>query len=434
MPREYDRRRLECASSSLWGWEVQVDAFSACSSLEEIYISGWKDAVDVGIVRSVNGFRALAAACAAAAALCAGAGAAVASSPPPPPPTGGGTPPPPASTSAPTTTQTTTQTTTSTSASTSTSTTPPPDRRPPAAVSGLHAITTVPGKITLRWSNPPASDLAGIVLRRAWGGACPSSPHDGVRVGGTGIRTAQVDTGAADNTRYCYAAFAFDGHGNYSRAALDRRVTNPGDRTAPGPVTGLAVTANARGQVVVSWHNPQRAGIAFDAVRRGVYPSCPTGPADGSPVGGESVRSSQVDASARPGVTYCYRVFALDAAGNASAAAGGDARLPKPAVPHRAPAPGPVAHASRGGLTSTLVRAVAIAGFLLLLVTVLATVKTRRRAHSTAYLPAARGQFAPARQFGPRVAMTASGPGVLVIPALAVLGCSVAIALVLLNL
>jgi hypothetical protein len=301
-------------------------------------------------------------------------------------------------------------------------------------VSGLHAITTVPGKITLRWSNPPASDLAGIMLRRAWGGACPSSPHDGVQVGGTGIRTAQVDTGAADNTRYCYAAFAFDGHGNYSGAALDRRVTNPGDRTAPGPVTGLAVKANARGQVVVSWHNPQRAGIAFDAVRRGVYPRCPTGPADGSPVGGESVRSSQVDGSARPGVTYCYRVFALDAAGNASTAAGGDATLPKPAVHHRAPAPGPAAHASRGGLTSTLVRVVAIAGFLMLLVTVLATVKTRRRVRSTAYLPAARGQFAPARQFGPRVAMTASGPGALVIPALAVLGCSVAVALVLLNL
>jgi hypothetical protein len=415
------------------GGEVRVDAFSACSRLEEVYISGFEGRGGVGIVRSVNGLRALAAGCAAAAFLCAGVGAALASSPPPPPPTGGGTPPPPSSTSTPTTTQPTTQPTTQTSTSTSTSTSPQPDRQAPAAVSRLHAITKVPGKITLRWSNPPASDLAGIMLRRAWGGACPSSPHEGVQVGGTAIRTAQVDTGAVDNTRYCYAAFAFDRHGNYSGAALDRRVTNPGDRTAPGPVSGLAVTANARGQVVVSWHNPQRAGIAFDTVRRGVYPSCPTGPADGSPVGGESVRSSQVDASARPGVTYCYRVFALDAAGNASAAAGGDATLPKPAVHHRAPAPGPAAHTGRGGLASTLVRAVAIAGFLILLITAFATVKTRRRVHSTAYLPAARGQFAPARQFGPRVAMTA-GPSALVIPALAVLGCSVAIALLLLNL
>src|SRR5690242_4810725 len=413
------------------GWEEQVDAFSACSRLEEIYISGSKDAVDVGIVRSANGLRVLAAACAAAAFLGAGAGAALASTPPPPPPTGGGTPPPPSSTTTPTTTQTTP--TTSTSTSTSTSTPPPPDRQAPAAVSSLHAVTTTPGKITLRWTNPSASDLAGIMIRRGWV-ACPSSPHEGVQIGRTGVRTAQVDTGAVDNTRYCYAAFAFDGSGNYSQAALDRRVTNPGDRTAPGPVTGLAVTSNARGQVVVSWHNPQRAGIAFDAVRRGVAPSCPTGPADGSPVGGESVRSSQVDTTAQAGVTYCYRVFALDAAGNASTAVGGDATPPQRAVHHKAPAPAAAAHASHGGLTSTLVRAVAIAGFLMLVISVLATVMTRRRMHTTAYLPAARGQFAPARQFGPRVAMTASGPGALVIPALAVLGCSAAIALVLLNL
>jgi uncharacterized iron-regulated membrane protein len=126
-------------------------------------------------------------------------------------------------------------------------------------------------------------------------------------------------------------------------------------------------------------------------------------------------------------------VFALDAAGNASATGpGAHTTLPKPAAAHHAA--GLPAHAGRGGgLTSTLVRAVAIAGFLMLLITAAATVATRRRMHSTAYLPAARGQFAPARQFGPRVAMTASGPGVLVIPALAVLGCGAAIVLVLLN-
>jgi hypothetical protein len=391
-----------------------------------------KDAVDVGIARSGYGLRGLAAACVAAAFLCAGAGAALGSAPPPPPPTGGGTPPPPPTS---TTTQATTTTpTTTTTTATSTSTAPRPDTRAPAAVSGLHAVTAAPGKITLRWTNPHASDLAGIMLRRA-SGACPSSRSDGVQIGGNRVRTSQVDTEAVDKTRYCYAAFAFDRHGNYSRAALDRGVRNPGDVTAPGPVTGLTVTADGRGQLVVSWHNPHRAGVAFDAVRRAVAPSCPTGPTDGSPIGGKSVRSSQVDASARPGVTYCYRVFALDAAGNASSAVGGDATPPKPAVHHQAPAPAATTNPGRGGgLTSTLVRAVAIAGFLLLLVTVSATVMTRRRSHATAYRPAARRQFAPARQFGPRVAMTASGPGALVIPALAVLGCGAAIALLLLNL
>src|SRR6185437_7830949 len=337
------------------GWEAQLDAFSGCGRLEVIDISGSKVAVDVGISRSSIGLRALAAACLAGVLLCAGAAAALATTPPPPPPAS----PPPASgpTGGGGSTTGTTQPTGG-----STTQTPPPDSRAPGRVRGLHAIARTPGKITLRWSNPHASDLAGIVIRRGFA-ACPAAPGDGVRIGNTSVRTAQVDTGAVDNTRYCYAAFAFDGSGNYSQATLDRGVTNPGDRTAPGPVTGLAVTSNARGQVVVSWHNPQRASIAFDAVRRGVAPSCPTGPADGSPVGGESVRSSQVDTTARAGVTYCYRVFALDAAGNASAAMPvKDMMRPKPAAVHNPAPAGSSASAPSGGLTSTLMRGVAIAG------------------------------------------------------------------------
>jgi hypothetical protein len=407
------------------GWEAQLDAFSGCSRLEVIDISGSKVAVDVGISRSGIGLRALAAACIAAAFLCLGVGAALASSPPPPPPA---SPPPPSGPTGGGGTSTGTTQSTGTSATQ----TPPPDTRAPGRVLGLHAITKTPGKITLRWTNPHASDLAGVVIRRGFA-ACPAAPSDGVGIGGTNVRTVQVDTGAVDKTRYCYAAFAFDGNGNYSAAAIDRGVQNPGDQTAPGPVTGLAVATNAQGEILVTWHNPQHAGIAFDAVRRSVSPSCPTGPADGSPVGGESVRRSQVDTSARPGVTYCYRVFALDAAGNASATVPGqDAKLPKPAaVHHTAPAQGGTATSTGGGLTSTLMRVVAIAGFLMVLVMVVATVMTRRRIHSSAYAHAARGQLAPARQFGP---MSASGPGALVIPALAVLGCCAAVALVLLNL
>ncbi|HEX5249158.1 MAG TPA: fibronectin type III domain-containing protein [Gaiellales bacterium] len=381
--------------------------------------------MDVGISRSSIGLRAFAAACLAGAFLCAGAAAALATSPPPPPPAS----PPPASGPTGGGGGSTTGTTQPTGGSTHR--TPPPDTRAPGRVLGLQAITKTPGKITLRWSNPHASDLAGIVIRRGFA-ACPASAGDGVQVGGTSVRTVQVDTGAVDNTRYCYAAFAFDANGNYSRAAVDRGVLNPGDRTPPGPVTGLAVATNAQGQIVVTWQNPQHAGIAFDAVRRGVAPNCPTGPADGSPVGNEKVRASQVDSSAKPGVTYCYRVFALDASGNASAAVTGqDWALPKPAAVHHAtPAQGS-ATSTGGRLTSTLMRGVAVAGFLMVLLMVVATIVTRRRTHSSAYARAARGQLAPARQFGP---MSASGPGALVIPALAVLGCGAAVALVLLNL
>ena len=388
-----------------------------------IDISGSKVAVDVGISKSGIGLRALAAACFAAVLLGAGAAAAFASSPPPPPPT---SPPPP---SGPTGGG---GASTSTSQPTGGSTTqaPPPDTRAPGRVLGLHAITKTPGKITLRWSNPHASDLAGIVIRRGVA-ACPATASDGRQIGNASVRTVQVDLRAVDNTRYCYAAFAFDANGNYSAAATESGVINRGDLTPPGPVTALTVATNARGQIVVSWKNPQRAGVASDVVRRSVAPNCPTGPSSGTPVGDQSLRRSQVDPTAQPGVTYCYRVFAVDAAGNSSATVPGhDATLPKPAAHHAASAQQTVT-STGGGLASTLTRGVAIAGFLMVLVMVVATVVTRRRTHSSAYAHAARGQLAPARQFGP---MSASGPGALVIPALAVLGCCVAVALVLLNL
>lgn len=345
-----------------------------------------------------------------------GATAAVASSPPPPPPApsggGGGTPPP-----------------SNTTPSNPIVATPPPDRQAPGKVGHLRAITKVAGRITLVWSNPGAADLAGVVVRRGWAGACPTSQHDGVRIGGTSVRTRQIDTGAVDGQRYCYAIFAFDASGNYSRSTVAHSVMNPGDRTPPGPVTNLTAVGQDD-HVALSWRNPLHAGVAFDAVRRGTgQNNCPTGPADGTAIGGQSVRASQIDATAKPGVLYCYRVFALDAAGNTSAMnTGADATAPKPAAPAQAPAAAPPssASASSGWLSSTLLRMVAIGGLLMLLAMAGATVTTRRRTHTSAYIQA--------REVGPRMAMTGVAPVALVIPALLVLGSCAAIALVLLNL
>jgi len=385
-----------------------------------IDISGSKVAVDVGRSRTGSGLRALAAACAAIVLMGVSVSAALASSPPPPPPAptgggggggGGGTPPPANTTPSHTTTS------------------PAPDRRAPGRVGHLRTITRVAGRITLLWTNPAASDLAGVVVRRGWAGACPTSHRDGVRVGGAGVRTRQIDTGAVDGQRYCYAIFAFDHSGNYSRSTVAHSVMNPGDRTPPGPVTDFTAVGQ-NGHVALSWRNPLRAGVAFDAVRRGTgATNCPTGPADGTPIGGQSVRTSQTDTSAKPGVLYCYRVFALDAAGNTSVMnSGADATAPQPVAPvHRQATPPPPPPTTSGGwLSSTLLRIVAAIGLLMLLVMAGATVATRRRTHTSAYVPA--------RQVGPRMAMTGVPPVTLVIPALLVLGSCGAIALVLLNL
>ena len=376
--------------------------------------------MDVGRSKTGSGLRALAAACAAAVLMGASATAALAASPPPPPPAptggggggGGGTPPP----------ANVTPSHPSDSA--------PADTRAPGKVGHLRTITRVAGRITLLWTNPAASDLAGVVVRRGWAGACPTSQHEGVAVGGTAVRTRQIDTGAVDGQRYCYAIFAFDGSGNYSRSTVAHGVMNPGDRTPPGPVTNFTAVAQD-GHVALSWRNPQHAGVAFDAVRRGTgATNCPTGPLDGTAIGGQGVRASQIDTTAQPGVLYCYRVFALDAAGNTSVMnSGADATAPRPVAPaptpQATPPPSPPAPSS-GWLGSTIVRMVAGIGLVMLLLMAGATIVTRRRTHTSAYIPA--------RDVGPRIAMTGVPPVTLVIPALLVLGSCGAIALVLLNL
>jgi hypothetical protein len=346
-----------------------------------------------------------------------GATAAYATTPPPPSPPpppssggggGGGTPPP-------------------SSTPQSTPTPPPADTQAPGPVAHLHASTKVPGQITLTWSNPGAPDLAHIIVRRAWQ-ACPTSPQTGTPVGGTTVRRSQVDRSAVNGSAYCYAVFAVDGRGNASRYVRTGLVTNPGDTTAPGPVTGLTPAVNHRGQLVLSWKNPVRAGVAFILVRRGVFPKCPTGGADGTAIGGSAVRTSQVDTTAKPGVKYCYQVYTVDAAGNASTG-NSDANAAKPA-PEVHTAPAPQTHtgsSSGGGLTSMLTRMVAVIGLLMLLATAAATLLARRRTHTSAYMPAA-------REAAPRLAMTGVAPAALVIPALLVFGSCAAIVLVLFNL
>jgi hypothetical protein len=363
----------------------------------------------------------VATACAVAALLGIGAATALASSPPPPPPppppTGGGTPPPATTTTPPTTTTPTTRTTPA----------PPPDTRPPARVGNLRAVTKVRGRVTLEWSNPGAADLAGVVVRRGWG-ACPGSRRDGVRIGGNSVRTRQVDTSAASGATYCYGVFAFDANGNYARAAYKRGVTIEAVVVTPRPVTDFTATTSG-GHVVLTWRNPAHAALAFIAVRRGLAGGCPTGPADGTPIGGESVRTTQTDTTAQAGVTYCYRVFALDAAGDAAATTpDADVAVSKPAVaPRSHPAANPPssAPASRW-MPSTLNHAVAGIAVIMLLVMAAATAVTRRRTHTSAYVGS--------RDLGPRLAISGYTPVALVIPALLILGSCAAIVLVLINL
>jgi hypothetical protein len=312
--------------------------------------------------------------------------------------------------------------------------TPPPsgptqparDTSAPGAPTHLRTVTNVPHRITLTWSNPGASDLAGVVVQRGWAG-CPATQHDGVRVGGTGIRHRQVDTKAAPGTTYCYAVFAFDHHANFSRAALAKHVI---DRVPPPtlhPVTDIQPVATKDGHIELTWRNPASlAGVASIEVVRGPATACPTGPADGTQIGGSAVRDTQVDTTAKPGFAYCYRVFVLNASGQSQESATHTQTAPAaPATAHPSGAATRPASSSGGWLTSMIVRMVAAVGAAMLLVMAAATLVTRRRAQVSAYV-------AP-REYVPRMALTGVTPATLVIPGLLVVGSAAAIVLVLIN-
>jgi hypothetical protein len=289
-------------------------------------------------------------------------------------------------------------------------------------VRGLRAIDTKPKRVTLVWSNPRAHDLAGIVVRRAWN-ACPTTPHQGVHIGGSTVRTRQVDRGVAPGTSYCYAVFAFDSSHNYSRVALDQAVRTPALVTTPKPVSGLTAAADGS-NVVLSWHNP--AGLAFVAVRRGAANNCPTGPLAGTGIGSQNVRTSQTDTTATPGKAYCYRVFALNSADSASATTvEANITTHKPSPPPSRPTAAP-SSGSGGWITPTLTHAVAGIAVAMLLLMAAATAVTRRRSHTSAYVTP--------QDLGPRLAISGYTPVALVIPALLILGSCTAIVLVLINL
>lgn len=190
------------------------------------------------------------------------------------------------------------------------------DNTPPKRATHLVVTTPKPGRNVLSWTLPPAPDIAVVIVARGPAGKCPSQPLHGAQIGGTDRRTTQIDTTERDATRYCYAVFTLDAAGNWD-TPVTRVARNPGDMQPPGPVTGVTAVVGKTGAINLAWTNP--AGAAHIVVVRGHSSACPLRPADGARVGTRQLRRHDVDTAVQsaPG-TYCYAVFAYDAARNRS--------------------------------------------------------------------------------------------------------------------
>ncbi|WP_037614662.1 PA14 domain-containing protein [Streptomyces aureus] len=171
------------------------------------------------------------------------------------------------------------------------------------------AYDTATGRAKVSWSKNKEMDLAGYrVYRRPQGSTAWT------------LRTTTTATSYTDTSlpltgdTYYYEVRARDKAGNESAGTTDRPVTTA-DRTAPGAPTGLAVTdSSEKGGLRTGWSAVAGAAsyrVYRAATENGSYTKVGT-------TGALSYR----DATAEPGVTYYYRVTALDAAGNESARSG----------------------------------------------------------------------------------------------------------------
>ena len=93
------------------------------------------------------------------------------------------------------------------------------------------------------------------------------------------------------------------------------------DRVAPGPVTGLLVTAVGPRSVALSWVNPPDPDFHGVMVRRATGSNPPGSPTEGRLVRVTGHRATHLtDSRLRPGTTYSYALFAMDRHRNFSGA------------------------------------------------------------------------------------------------------------------
>jgi large repetitive protein len=220
------------------------------------------------------------------------------------------------------------------------------DTTGPVAPTTTATVGKAAGTATISWtaSSDAGAGVSSYAVRRsAANGAAPASPADGTPVCGVLAATALgcSDLGLTPGASYRYSVFAVDAVGNVSSAGQSTAITIPvaTDTTPPKAPTGLkSVVADAR--LTLRWKNPTadlaRVVVVWNASR------APRSASDGTSAYKGSGSSFSLKLDKLPaGKKVHFAVFALDKAGNASAAA---------SVTVSVPAAGPLSVAPGGKL------------------------------------------------------------------------------------
>jgi chitodextrinase len=178
------------------------------------------------------------------------------------------------------------------------------DTAAPSAPANLHTTSVGAHTVSLAWD--PANDDVGVTGYRVYRGGAEIGQVDG----GT---LAFDDTGLNDATQYTYTVTAIDAVGHESGPSNAIHPTTL-DATPPSQPTGLVASPVAgQNRVDLTW-TASSDNVGVTGYR--IYRDGSTTPLDS--VGGSTTTYS--DTSVSPGTQYTYRVTAVDAAGNESAA------------------------------------------------------------------------------------------------------------------
>ena len=191
------------------------------------------------------------------------------------------------------------------------------------------------------------------------------------------------------------------------------------DTTARGykPAANHLSVVVTTDQIYVTWTDPPGVVPTNVFAYRGDGSTCPTGSADGTPIGSHSPTNHLIDRTVHAGLSYCYTVLVSDSTGtlvkvgSTGAVPVPDLKAPPPTTaPPTAPVPQPAASTSKA-LNGTEKKAiVGSAGLLLALSLLVVIVRVMRRSRT----PDAGG---PVWGTELRVSFTGLSASALIIPA-----------------
>ncbi len=176
------------------------------------------------------------------------------------------------------------------------------DTTAPSAPAGLHTTSVTGSTVALAWNiSTDGVGVTGYTTYANGGNA------------GAGAGTSRTVSGLSCGTSYAFTVDAYDAAGNHSipSAVVNATTTACPDTAAPSIPTGLHTTATTTTSVSLAWSaSTDNVGVTgYTTYRNGT--GVVTGAATSSIVSGLAC-----------GTTYAFKVDAVDAAGNRSAASG----------------------------------------------------------------------------------------------------------------